>query len=93
MSAVLVPRVIMAEPVLIHLLEVSPVIALERDMKETRAKLVNTINNNLTLETVSNATVFKFQYFSSDIMILVYFCMIQRNKSLYFCDFKCFLLT
>ena len=38
----------MAEPVLIHLLEVSPVIALELGMKETHAKLVNTINNSYT---------------------------------------------
>ena len=38
----------MAEPVLIHLLEVSLVIALELDMKETPAKLVNAINNSYT---------------------------------------------
>ena len=48
MSALLVPRVVMAEPVLIHLLEVSPVIAQELGMKETHAKLVNTINDGYT---------------------------------------------
>ena len=48
MSALLVPRVIMAEPVLIHLLEVTPVIVVELGMKETHAKLVNTVNNSYT---------------------------------------------
>ena len=48
MNALLVPRVIMAEPVLMHLLEVTPVIVLELGMKETHAKLVNTITNSYT---------------------------------------------